>query len=67
MICETKEWEIKEEAGDKKGGNYCLTHKYKEEIQIIFSVHGPANKQYLTNSMAYGTQRFSAAFTRAPQ
>jgi hypothetical protein len=29
-------WELKEEAEDRKSGNNSLSHKHKEEIQVIF-------------------------------
>ena len=29
-------WELKEGVGIKTGGKYSLSHKHKEEIQVIF-------------------------------
>ena len=50
-----------------------VNHTIKEKLKIIFTNNYPVNIQHvsrimlLTNSMAYGTRRYNAAFTRALQ
>ena len=60
--------ELKEDAEDrKKDGNDSLSIEHKEEIQVIFHKSIDLLISSILNSMAYGTRRFNAAFTRALQ
>ena len=38
--------ELKEEAENEKDGNEGLKIEHKEDIQVIFHFHRPANNQY---------------------